>query len=49
MIVNTHTFLFIENEPCLGSRKPNQPYEWLSYKEVRIFYSVILLYNKNVF
>uniref|UniRef100_A0A8C5EK18 Long-chain-fatty-acid--CoA ligase n=1 Tax=Gouania willdenowi TaxID=441366 RepID=A0A8C5EK18_GOUWI len=19
--------------PCLGSRKPNQPYEWLSYKE----------------
>uniref|UniRef100_A0A8D3CKB3 Long-chain-fatty-acid--CoA ligase n=1 Tax=Scophthalmus maximus TaxID=52904 RepID=A0A8D3CKB3_SCOMX len=23
------------NGPCLGSRKPNQPYEWLSYKEVR--------------
>ncbi|KAM4035239.1 long-chain-fatty-acid--CoA ligase 6 isoform 1-T1 [Anomaloglossus baeobatrachus] len=23
-----------ENGPCLGSRKPNQPYEWLSYKEV---------------
>uniref|UniRef100_A0A8D3DI56 Long-chain-fatty-acid--CoA ligase n=1 Tax=Scophthalmus maximus TaxID=52904 RepID=A0A8D3DI56_SCOMX len=22
------------NGPCLGSRKPNQPYEWLSYKEV---------------
>uniref|UniRef100_A0A673ZI50 Arachidonate--CoA ligase n=1 Tax=Salmo trutta TaxID=8032 RepID=A0A673ZI50_SALTR len=20
--------------PCLGSRKPNQPYEWLSYREV---------------
>ncbi|XP_028834337.1 long-chain-fatty-acid--CoA ligase 1 isoform X1 [Denticeps clupeoides] len=20
--------------PCLGSRKPNKPYEWLSYKEV---------------
>ncbi|XP_019955942.2 long-chain-fatty-acid--CoA ligase 1a isoform X2 [Paralichthys olivaceus] len=20
--------------PCLGSRKPNQPYEWLTYKEV---------------
>ncbi|KAJ8347963.1 hypothetical protein SKAU_G00265520 [Synaphobranchus kaupii] len=20
--------------PCLGSRKPNQPYKWLSYKEV---------------
>ncbi|XP_075457242.1 long-chain-fatty-acid--CoA ligase 6 isoform X2 [Ascaphus truei] len=23
-----------ENAPCLGSRKPNQPYEWLSYKKV---------------
>uniref|UniRef100_A0A8C4GJ23 Long-chain-fatty-acid--CoA ligase n=1 Tax=Dicentrarchus labrax TaxID=13489 RepID=A0A8C4GJ23_DICLA len=23
------------NGPCLGSRKPNQPYEWQSYKEVR--------------
>ncbi|NWI11362.1 ACSL1 ligase, partial [Crypturellus soui] len=22
------------NGPCLGSRKPNQPYEWISYKEV---------------
>ncbi|XP_077618334.1 long-chain-fatty-acid--CoA ligase 1 isoform X2 [Crocuta crocuta] len=22
------------NGPCLGSRKPDQPYEWLSYKEV---------------
>ncbi|XP_045408354.1 long-chain-fatty-acid--CoA ligase 1 isoform X2 [Lemur catta] len=22
------------NGPCLGSRKPNQPYEWLSYKQV---------------
>uniref|UniRef100_A0A7N8X919 Long-chain-fatty-acid--CoA ligase n=1 Tax=Mastacembelus armatus TaxID=205130 RepID=A0A7N8X919_9TELE len=22
------------NGPCLGSRKPNQPYEWQSYKEV---------------
>ncbi|KAG7461827.1 hypothetical protein MATL_G00195190 [Megalops atlanticus] len=22
------------NGPCLGSRKPNQPYEWLSYLEV---------------
>ncbi|NXD75970.1 ACSL1 ligase, partial [Halcyon senegalensis] len=22
------------NGPCLGFRKPNQPYEWLSYKEV---------------
>lgn len=20
--------------PCLGSRKPKQPYEWLSYREV---------------
>ncbi|XP_051560196.1 long-chain-fatty-acid--CoA ligase 1-like isoform X1 [Myxocyprinus asiaticus] len=23
-----------KNGPCLGSRKPNQPYKWLSYKEV---------------
>ncbi|XP_023592971.1 long-chain-fatty-acid--CoA ligase 1 isoform X3 [Trichechus manatus latirostris] len=23
-----------DNGPCLGSRKPDQPYEWLSYKEV---------------
>ncbi|XP_053317916.1 long-chain-fatty-acid--CoA ligase 6 isoform X1 [Spea bombifrons] len=23
-----------EHGPCLGSRKPNQPYEWLSYREV---------------
>ncbi|XP_048851563.1 long-chain-fatty-acid--CoA ligase 1a [Brienomyrus brachyistius] len=22
------------NGPCLGSRKPNQPYQWLSYQEV---------------
>ncbi|XP_034546010.1 long-chain-fatty-acid--CoA ligase 1-like isoform X2 [Notolabrus celidotus] len=22
------------NGPCLGSRKPNQPYEWISYREV---------------
>uniref|UniRef100_A0A5G2RDH5 Long-chain-fatty-acid--CoA ligase n=1 Tax=Sus scrofa TaxID=9823 RepID=A0A5G2RDH5_PIG len=22
------------NGPCLGSRKPDQPYEWLSYKQV---------------
>ncbi|MEQ2269857.1 Long-chain-fatty-acid--CoA ligase 6, partial [Xenotaenia resolanae] len=21
--------------PCLGSRLPNQPYKWMSYKEVR--------------
>ncbi|XP_029005125.1 long-chain-fatty-acid--CoA ligase 1a isoform X2 [Betta splendens] len=27
--------LRISNDgPCLGSRKPNQPYEWLSYREV---------------
>ncbi|KAL7989169.1 hypothetical protein Chor_011835 [Crotalus horridus] len=24
----------VENGPCLGFRKPNQPYQWLSYKEV---------------
>ncbi|XP_044521510.1 long-chain-fatty-acid--CoA ligase 5 [Gracilinanus agilis] len=23
-----------DNGPCLGSRKPNQPYRWLSYKQV---------------
>uniref|UniRef100_A0AAQ5Z1M4 Long-chain-fatty-acid--CoA ligase n=1 Tax=Amphiprion ocellaris TaxID=80972 RepID=A0AAQ5Z1M4_AMPOC len=23
------------NGPCLGSRKPNQPYEWQTYQEVR--------------
>ncbi|XP_038627911.1 long-chain-fatty-acid--CoA ligase 6 isoform X1 [Tachyglossus aculeatus] len=23
-----------ENGPCLGSRRPKQPYQWLSYKEV---------------
>ncbi|XP_066574295.1 long-chain-fatty-acid--CoA ligase 1a isoform X2 [Amia ocellicauda] len=23
-----------DNGPCLGSRKPNQPYEWQSYQEV---------------
>lgn len=28
-------FSFADNGPCLGSRKPNQPYEWQSYKEVR--------------
>uniref|UniRef100_A0A8C2FJ53 Arachidonate--CoA ligase n=1 Tax=Cyprinus carpio TaxID=7962 RepID=A0A8C2FJ53_CYPCA len=25
-----------KNGPCLGSRKPKQPYEWLSYSEVKI-------------
>lgn len=25
-----------DNGPCLGSRKPKQPYEWLSYREVRV-------------
>ncbi|TKS72769.1 Long-chain-fatty-acid--CoA ligase 1 [Collichthys lucidus] len=24
----------MHNGPCLGSRKPKQPYEWMSYKEV---------------
>uniref|UniRef100_A0A665UMM4 Long-chain-fatty-acid--CoA ligase n=1 Tax=Echeneis naucrates TaxID=173247 RepID=A0A665UMM4_ECHNA len=24
------------NGPCLGSRKPKQPYEWISYSEVRL-------------
>ncbi|XP_036620252.1 long-chain-fatty-acid--CoA ligase 1-like isoform X2 [Trichosurus vulpecula] len=26
--------LVSNNGPCLGSRKPDQPYEWISYKEV---------------
>lgn len=26
---------FTDDGPCLGSRKPNQPYEWQSYREVR--------------
>ena len=36
-----HSFLKIvpglltDDGPCLGSRKPNQPYEWQSYSEVR--------------
>lgn len=25
-----------DNGPFLGSRKPKQPYEWLSYREVRV-------------
>ncbi|XP_006116139.3 long-chain-fatty-acid--CoA ligase 6 isoform X1 [Pelodiscus sinensis] len=27
-------FNISENDPCLGFRKPKQPYKWLSYKEV---------------
>ncbi|XP_009586189.1 PREDICTED: long-chain-fatty-acid--CoA ligase 6 isoform X3 [Fulmarus glacialis] len=27
-------FSISENGPCLGFRKPKQPYQWLSYKEV---------------
>uniref|UniRef100_A0A8C6XN78 Arachidonate--CoA ligase n=1 Tax=Naja naja TaxID=35670 RepID=A0A8C6XN78_NAJNA len=27
-------FNISQNGPCLGFRKPNQPYQWLSYKEV---------------
>ena len=26
--------MFLDNGPCLGYRKPNQPYRWLSYKQV---------------
>lgn len=35
---NEICFLFHlpDNGPCLGSRKPKQPYEWLSYREVRL-------------
>lgn len=27
-------FSLTDNGPCLGSRKPNQPYKWQSYREV---------------
>uniref|UniRef100_A0A4W6C0Y7 Long-chain-fatty-acid--CoA ligase n=1 Tax=Lates calcarifer TaxID=8187 RepID=A0A4W6C0Y7_LATCA len=27
------SFILADNGPCLGSRKPNQPYEWQSYRE----------------
>uniref|UniRef100_A0A8C9FG58 long-chain-fatty-acid--CoA ligase n=1 Tax=Pavo cristatus TaxID=9049 RepID=A0A8C9FG58_PAVCR len=30
------------NGPCLGVRKPNQPYEWISYKEVSSLSHLIL-------
>lgn len=26
-------FSLADNGPCLGTRKPNQPYEWQSYQE----------------
>lgn len=29
-------FSLTDNGPCLGSRKPNQPYEWQSYQEVSV-------------
>uniref|UniRef100_A0A8C8FRE3 Arachidonate--CoA ligase n=1 Tax=Oncorhynchus tshawytscha TaxID=74940 RepID=A0A8C8FRE3_ONCTS len=28
--------------PCLGSRKPNQPYEWLSYREMFYFFIFVI-------
>lgn len=28
--------MFLDNGPCLGYRKPNQPYRWLSYKQVSL-------------
>uniref|UniRef100_A0A8C2FGE5 Arachidonate--CoA ligase n=1 Tax=Cyprinus carpio TaxID=7962 RepID=A0A8C2FGE5_CYPCA len=30
-----------KNGPCLGSRKPKQPYEWLSYSEIANIYSLM--------
>lgn len=35
------SFIFLDNGPCLGSRKPGKPYTWLSYKEVRLLQSKI--------
>lgn len=26
----------LDDGPCLGSRKPKQPYEWMSYSEVTL-------------
>uniref|UniRef100_A0A8C7U3K6 Arachidonate--CoA ligase n=1 Tax=Oncorhynchus mykiss TaxID=8022 RepID=A0A8C7U3K6_ONCMY len=31
--------------PCLGSRKPNQPYEWLSYREMFYFF-IFVIHNE---
>jgi len=33
--VNVMYLSVSENGPCLGSRKPKQPYEWISYSEVQ--------------
>uniref|UniRef100_A0A8C2HB01 Arachidonate--CoA ligase n=1 Tax=Cyprinus carpio TaxID=7962 RepID=A0A8C2HB01_CYPCA len=33
------------NGPCLGSRKPGKPYNWLSYKELCIFICSALLHR----
>lgn len=34
-LTELHISLLPGNGPCLGYRKPNQPYQWLSYKQVR--------------
>ncbi|KAL7990612.1 hypothetical protein Chor_014042 [Crotalus horridus] len=31
--VSAHIFIFAENGPCLGYRKPKQPYQWISYQQ----------------
>lgn len=43
-------FSVVDNGPCLGSRKPNQPYEWLSYQEVscRVLLKGNACLNSNV-
>lgn len=37
--------LFLGDGPCLGSRLPNQPYKWLSYKEVKHTVELPLVQN----
>lgn len=38
----TLIIVFLDNGPCLGVRKPNQPYEWISYKEVSSLSHLVL-------
>ncbi|MEJ1274896.1 hypothetical protein NN561_005788 [Cricetulus griseus] len=34
LVTSIRTKDLIDNGPCLGYRKPNQPYRWISYKQV---------------
>lgn len=35
------------NGPCLGFRKPGEPYQWISYTEVCGSLVIITIYNEN--